>query len=114
MKELIARLEQASEGGAELDEAIFAAIGREHEFHWNTAPRYTTSLDAALTLVPEGWRTQLYQRDGGWFSRLVEITTSRVVAPFESDEKGFAPVPTPALALCIAALKARITEEGRG
>jgi hypothetical protein len=59
---------------------------------------YTSSVDAALTLVPEGW---------AWAKRL---DGAFYVAPIDegspySGQRGDAP--TPALALCIAALEAR-------
>lgn len=71
-------------------------------------PRYTTSLDAALTLVPEGhavdltlWAQKhrarilpLYQDGDRWFHR-------------GSDPHFTADAGTPALALCAAALRAR-------
>ncbi len=67
-EELIAELEQAAEGSRELDIDIHKALGWELAppeagcTWWNTngdtfngdTPHYTTSLDAALTLVPDG------------------------------------------------------------
>lgn len=64
------------------------------------APFYTTSLDAALTLVPEGW---------GWMIDWTEPTERpRAVLCHEPTVTvECREASTPALALCIAALKAR-------
>lgn len=71
-------------------------------------PRYTASLDAALTLVPEEWRTNWCgeQPDRRWSFELIarneNKSTDRVVHKLG------------AIALCIAALKARRMIEGEG
>lgn len=95
---LIARLEAATEGSRELDWAIAVNEGGEV---WN--PLYfTTSLDAALTLVPAHHMWEV--RHG--------IGCRAVVWTLEQDYDGHS-VPVgntmdqPALALCIASLKAR-------
>ncbi|KKL91412.1 hypothetical protein LCGC14_1894910 [marine sediment metagenome] len=70
----------------------------------NHVPHYTTSFDAALTLVPEGKDVDLYIAGlgGRYQSCAVDILHP------ETDEKlGTGNRTTPALALCIAALKAR-------
>lgn len=76
------------------------------------APHYTTSLDAALTLVPEGWE---------WSVEL--LRTSELIVDAKDDflalasnrTKEFAVcVPTAPVALCIVALKARQEERGDG
>ena len=126
---LIARLEAAAEGSRELDEEIafatewrpidwapsaesFAEHEQKHDYAtawiahapWHNTwpiPHYTTSLDAALTLVPEGWQ---------WDVRCAEFPQSCPTAfcwppgvrSGHADEAA-----TPALAFCIAALKAR-------
>lgn len=107
--DLIAKLETAEGPSRELDFAIAAAVG------WPDAPyskqharRYTESTDAALTLVPEGWQWKV-----GFQKTLAEKATpiAMVYAPDKTgafDERLRAYVAaTPALALCIAALKAR-------
>ena len=104
-------------------------IGSERTLVWwqngigrSVAPEFTESLDAALTLVPAGMRVrELGQwwdidRPGGWFCAimawqrvgvaLVEDTYSFGV-PDDENNKMPPTAPTPALALCIAALKAR-------
>jgi hypothetical protein len=67
--DLAERCEAADGGDAELSEAIAVAMGwkrirpdgLEYHYWYNPAgeredyPCYTTSLDAAMTLLPEGW-----------------------------------------------------------
>jgi hypothetical protein len=96
---LIARLEQASEPDRKIDEAIHDWIKPERF----VAREYTSSIDAALTLVPPHhfWEA----RQG--------IQAKAVVWRLERDyDEGGRDVPVgysttfPAIALCIAALKA--------
>lgn len=74
--------------------------------HWE-APNFTASLDAAVTLVPEGW----YWRAGhgvlwpGW----AHLNLKHPDHCDRGDEHS-AHAETPALALCAAALRARIKE----
>lgn len=114
---LIAELERAAEGLRELDGEIALSLGwvKHHAgwAHWTTpdglenrhVPFFSDSLDAALTLVPEGcgWEISV---DPDWEGK---IPPSAVVCPIgESPQRRILTVaPTPALALCIAALKAR-------
>lgn len=103
---LIRDLEGANRGSPELNVRVDNALCPEdtRERHkWESVARYTTSLDAALSLVPEGanwligtggvsddpdpYRADVhYDKEVGWGNGLAN---------------------TPALALCIAALKAR-------
>ena len=111
--ELISRLEVATEGSRELDEAIATAIWGEPKPSGNVggvrilvwqhnglersiAPEFTESLDAAMTLVPEGesW-------DCGW-----EAANPHGMAWVGSNNPQVI-ASTPTLALCIAALTAR-------
>lgn len=72
-------------------------------------PAVTESIDAAMTLVPEGWRVQLFQHRGGrWIARLVRDRGYLVIAPFENED-GIEGAVNAALALCIAALKAQLS-----
>lgn len=127
LTELIERLEKADAGSRELDAAIHCAIWPERITHPNLAPgmtmrdygdertnrqvasaeyihkdrgpapHYTTSLDAALTLVPEGCHYAVGIE--------ADFTPFAVVS---FGEKGFAQTAeTEILALVIAALKAR-------
>lgn len=120
MTNLISRLESASDGSRELDLAVAMATGQSlaesdyptYAYHgdkavweWSTGetPHYTTSLDAALTLVPEGYvsvSAAINERGQ---------SSMRIGKPYVSGNAA-----TPALALCIAALKARLTDTLKG
>ena len=108
MDKLIAELEAAPEGSRKLDKAIYVALGLPITNHRNldpqmieihlesVAPHYTTSLDAALALIPEG--------------SYVKITIGRDKKTWvwvECAENEAVAYGNPALALCIAALRAR-------
>lgn len=135
MKDLIAKLEKAEAGSRELDAEITEAVYLSNIKTWDgknvtdwflhddgeffgchTADgwqhssivrilNHTTSIDAALSLVPEGWRVYClqdarhFQRDQGW--------TCGVDEKFGPNHALVQEARTPALALCIAALKAR-------
>ena len=100
---LVERMEAATKGSRELDYAIGGGVA-----FGSQVPNYTTSVDAALTLVPEGmdW--------GVSWSRLHKLETW-VKAPMRRGttcHQGYAPdgddtARNAALALCIAALRAR-------
>lgn len=104
MTDLIERLEAATEGSRELDEeiaqAIFPKLKRRHaswyidDVRTNIEP-FSTSLDAALTLVPEGLMWDVESRGAAF------------VGDPKMPSRMFEMAATPALALCIAALKAR-------
>lgn len=125
--EVIARLERATEGSRELDYAIWDALyppkigggedlPRDFGFVRGQpltdcyAPEYTCSLDAAVSLVPEGWfwRCGRTSHNAGW------AYVSKCFDPLPHEEAAFfRPTDTtPALALCIAALRARLAKEG--
>ena len=120
LEALIAKL-VASEGSRELDVRIARQVGHEHDdvhgrtfaevyekYGWEKmasqgaswdVPFYTTSIDAALTLVEEG----------EWWSICVNLD-DRVLSEAEvggcsGDNPGISA--SPALAICIAALRAR-------
>jgi len=110
---LIQCLEKATGPDRELDNEIYTEVLRtqiikpgqrpltsDREY----TPQYTASIDAALTLVPEGWRVyQLGQRADYWCASI--FTVKPHLAPTTSWARVHAA--TPALALCIAALKAK-------
>ena len=128
LRELIARLEAATGPDRELDWLIadavglvpkhsIRAIGWDYDWYRNSdkewalwkandsegrnnslwePARYTSSIDAALTLVPEGCSVHLHIMPR-------EIGHKAVVGIGNEGESK-----TPALALCIAALKARL------
>ena len=130
MGDIIKMLEEATGGSRELDAEICRIAYWESDGYFSdqddhgewfiysyrfggTAipkeplPHYTTSLDAALTLVPEGWTSkQIFITGAGSKARLKRPSPYALVAPMESYERDRL-VATPALALCVAALKAR-------
>lgn len=105
-KGLIERLEAASGPDRQLDyliaDAVFGKV--KPPFQRGHCEKYTASLDAAMTLVPEGHRNNwsLIGFDGlGGPSDL----------PWQADVADcLADAATPALALCIAALRAQAQE----
>lgn len=114
MDELIARLEAVTVGDRMLDGDIREAIGEWKNIggHWlehkstgerkrgsilDGLPNYTTSLDAALTLLKEGW---------GWTCNKT-ITFDCGAQVFGHDIHADGNAKTPALAMCSAALRAR-------
>lgn len=133
MRDLIERLERATGPDRELDMRIWWLLDRKsaERTYWNAAtgkpralgdelptsglgvlamkeraPHYTASLDAALTLVPAGldWFVKHYASAGGKFGAVV---TSPEIAARSWGDYSHDNSPTPALALCIAALRAR-------
>ena len=118
MKDLIERLEKATENTRPLfEEAYLAAHGKPC---WDDGERgdfFQRCLDigawesAALTLVPEGWTDiQLFVKENGSKARLKRPHPYALVAPMETNRDEDKLSSTPALALCIAALKAREDE----
>ena len=114
LKELIARLEQASGGDPSLDAWIWwwgAAAPRpteppdpaliQRKIATRETPHYTGDLLAATSLVPEGyaWRLEMC---GGRFAASVFPTVGAVAARGAESN-------APATALCAAALRRRLT-----
>ena len=123
--ELIDALKKEAGPNRELDGAILTAlcpdalitiycVGDEEPIVFHAEPRvrnkmpvpkYTDSIDAALTLVPKGY----------WWSVTSSKSTVDVVCgpddgsgeTFDAEELSLAKAATPALALCISALLAR-------
>lgn len=69
----------------------FAKFGDDDIF--TRCPNYTESIDAALTLLPEGWCSLRFERTHDTWGCFLDGDDTNAV--------------TPAIALCIAALKAR-------
>lgn len=116
--ELVAALEAATGPDRELDAEVYKAehpkftLDRPHMHErlqsiatLNKCPRYTASLDAALTLVPEGAAFQfLYEPNAiNGHDAIVWPKCDKWVNP----NTGMAVHKYLAIALCIAALKAR-------
>jgi hypothetical protein len=110
---LVERLEKASGPDRQLDGAIAMLIDDVPD--WCRGPttvgtyehpkrgilnarRFTESIDAAMTLVPEGWCWGLFDEPNAW---LWPTATRDLLTGIQG--KGA----TPAIALCIAALRAR-------
>lgn len=130
VQQLVERLEKATEGDWELDKLIYELVNFPTEWRgfkivqqWTcangtygfktedgtryanciSAPRYTTSIDAALTLVPDGLKWSV----GTWSDNFAKVGPEGFgPAKFSAENN-----PTPALALCIAALKAQADGE---
>lgn len=114
MTDLITRLQAAEGPSRELDAEIalmrgwtafsdywLSPSGRQRQFH---PPSFTSSIDAALTLVPEGFGCTLHippRFDGAKNQHCVLERWD------DGDEISATNCATPALALCIAALRAR-------
>lgn len=112
---LIQRLEQASEGSRELDGLIYRLWAEpewqpdpseevKSRYCRDVAPHFTTSLDAALLLVPKGWFTSDYHQGpsgGNWWN------LSRIRCEDQRYAAVMGAASTPSLALCAAALKAK-------
>ena len=100
MDELIAKLEAAKTESRELDAEIWEHV---HGFAPTHCPHYTDSIDAALILVMEGWAWLANgQTDGHGWARIISPAENLSVSDYKDGTEGR----TPALALCIAALKA--------
>ena len=94
--ELIAALEAATGPNYALECQISVAVGAPGD----GAPKpYTASIDAALTLVPEGWIWDVSSSGCAWIMRDGDsVCDSQIV---------ISGIENPIIALCIAALKAR-------
>lgn len=98
--DIIARLEKATGPDRELDDAIGATLERPCK-NWP----FTASIDAALTLVPGGFRWKLgYSRHVPCVADLIDYGHRSLgcLGHFDGECDS-----NHAIALCIAALKAR-------
>jgi hypothetical protein len=137
---LAARAEAAEGPDRELDALICIAAGfaegntvafktgwcagSETNPHPVEAPAYTASIDAALTLLPEGWQVAALEqnwRTGLWRAQLIPVPSATLIAAFDRGEtvgwntadapdSGTGGIATPALALVAACLRARATQ----
>ncbi|HRL05081.1 MAG TPA: hypothetical protein PL098_00040 [Brevundimonas diminuta] len=123
--ELIARLEAAKEGSLELDDSVvIAALGGEMMDWWDEAAQQhqikagdgsrvnvtpvTASVDAALALaerVLPGWRWSVQQLGPNYEASLTLPNGAFLLSP---DTEVYTIAKTPALALCIAILRAEV------
>jgi hypothetical protein len=106
--ELAERCEQATGPSFALDAAIWCAINdvpfierRVRDFERGQTPRYTASLDAAMTLAPDG------------ADYAIERVNGEHWASFDADGERMPPVrgATRELATCAAALRARASQD---
>jgi hypothetical protein len=103
LSKLVAALEAAAEGSEYLDYAIqrqFALM--------KPVPAYTSSVDAAMSLLPDGWSIHrlCHRHDcrgnfSGWFAELYRASDAVIEQPANSLGA------TAALALCVAAMRVR-------
>lgn len=137
---LIARLEKATEGSRELDGHLWQllwpktghgelaeqfarrfsnrrkGIGIDH-YAATWAPHFTSDIGAATRLSPEGWEWLVCSRNGGGFANVTKnlvciVEQSGDAMIDRSTGESFPEdAATPALALCIAALRARASQE---
>ena len=133
MDNLIAELERATKGSREFDVRIeitrrsFLAglgaaavaveiariksqIGFAKFAEGEEVPHFSTSLDAALTLVPEGWRWTVGKQNIGKYDGPAAFCWK----PDPENEPILAKSSVPALALCIVFLRARQAMEEAG
>lgn len=117
MRDLIERLEKATGPDRELDLVI---AKRFNTYRLNTSymgpddpdwtehfPEYTASIDAALTLVPDGFRHAFWHHHSVYLG--AEVFPDKGGGPMHKGHDA----KTPAIALCIAAMKAREEMEGK-
>lgn len=111
---LVERLEAATEGSRELDaeiDLLALDLGWRAERHTRGTPNYTTSIDAALSLVPDNWSIWALMIWRGESSTVTAMETEFKPGFGHAHSGGMGRVETkastPALALCIAALRAR-------
>lgn len=64
-------------------------------------PAYTVDLNAAMSLVPEGWGVMLHVSENGLHSNVC------LARSYPTNLAAYGEAKSPALALCAAALKAR-------
>lgn len=110
---LIARLEAAETGSRELHAAFARVIAGSPTDHWyalfgewvtdDTVPAYTSSLDAALALAERVCPAMMWSAHPA----CPGVTMGYHVPRSFGNGEQWATAPTPALALCIAILKAK-------
>jgi hypothetical protein len=103
LQPLLSRLEKAKEGNWRLDKAVSEkVVGRT--YFGGRDQQYTRSVDAALSLVPEGWSWEVRKSE---FGDCCQANCWNPAGPYPRHlVQGRASL-SPALALCLAALRAR-------
>lgn len=116
---LIERLGGAAEGDRALDWEIHCRDGLQGVGLYGDHPRYTTSLDAAMTLIPTDGSVNFAEFSWSWEPSDPGVWPAASVRWYPPHKSGpdwhafTVTAPTPALALCIAALKARNASHDR-
>lgn len=124
LRDLIERVERASQGSRELDAMIARAVGRvpmhagfvaADDVAWDkglgySVPRYTSSIDAAMSLVPKGMHWCV-DSDGDRYMASASVGPQPIGGELYSPH-AIADAETPALALCCASLRARMGTGG--
>lgn len=97
----------------EVDCEILAAVARTDNGPVFAAPAYTASLDAAMSLVPEGWGWLVCQPSEKAIASglLKERTPVMGEVQYGCDHRYAVAAATPALALVAASLRARAAME---
>jgi hypothetical protein len=105
LAKLLSLLQGAQESSEYLDYAIQRVLFRMMK----PVPQYTRSLDAALSLVPDGWTihrlgelSNCHGGTSGWVADIFRPTDAVIAFPSEGTASGAA------LALCIAAVRTRL------
>lgn len=106
LAKLVTMLQSAKEGSEYLDYSIQRLFGTA-----KPVPLYSRSLDAAISLLPEGWTIhrlgQITNCQGGFGGWIGEIYRARdAMIPYPSS----APAASAPLAICVAALRVRLAE----
>lgn len=103
LEELACRVEKLTEPDREVDVEIWRGLAYAtpgyHPSDYDKALAYTDSLDAAMSLVPEGWSVCVVR---GPFDGAADVSPD-----FAESRPVSARAKTPALALTAAALRAR-------
>jgi hypothetical protein len=120
--ELAARCEAATGPDRELDALIYRALAGFPTDHWyrygethladDRVPAVTASLDAAMTLIPEGWDGALYLAADA-HKPCVQLETPEMRSSFRMlEEMAEGTADSLALALTAACLRARASLTG--
>jgi hypothetical protein len=105
LQDLIEKLEALEGPDRDVDVAIWRSVmgGNPVAFPMPWDHCYTSCVTAALSLVPEGWRLNLWGAGKEWCAYLADRDEQHPnVRIVRSDD-----IEYPAIALCIASLRAR-------
>jgi len=102
---LIERLEALSGPNFAVEQEIVRIINPQAT-RLTMPPAYTASIDAAMTLVPEGWGRMFNQSENGLHCNVC------LARSYPTNAVVYSEAATPAIALCIASLRARSADNG--